>query len=113
MTKPTRWELLELLPIGHENAKPAFLLAHQLGITPRQVGQMVAEMRKAGILVGSGCGAEPGYFYCGSEEDVRIGLAHIVARVSESMVAVRAMRKAADERFGASTLSLFDIVEAV
>ncbi len=109
MTKPTRWELLELLPIGHENAKPAFLLAHQLGTTPRQVGQMVAEMRKAGILIGSGCGAEPGYFYCGSEEDVRIGLAHIVSRVSESMKAVRAVQAAALTRFGPVTASLFDL----
>lgn len=111
MIEPAR--LLALLPTGHENAKPAFLLAHQLGTTTRQVGLAVAELRKAGVLVGSGCGMRAGYFLAVTEKDVEVGLAHIVSRVSESMKAVRAMRKAAAERFAPATLSLFDLEEAV
>ena len=102
--------LLAELPTGHENAKPARLLAWNLGTTTRQIGLAVAELRRAGHLVGSGCGAfESGYFLCGTEEDVEIGLRHIRSRAIESMRTVQAVRKAAERQFGAETASLFDL----
>ncbi len=84
----------------------------QIRISERRVGLLVAELRKAGYLIGSRCDYPNGYFLCETPEDVERGLAHIVARAAESFAIVKAQRAAAAERLGPQTLSLFDIGEA-
>ena len=101
--------LWDELFLGYEAPLPAKRLATYLGISERRVGALVAELRKAGYLVGSTCGPDAGYFRCHNAEDVRRGMGHIIARASQSLAVVRAVQRTAEARFGPQTASLFDL----
>ncbi len=106
---PEAKDLYERLFVGWETRMPAWTLAANLGISERRVGALVAELRKAGYLVGSTCGPDAGYFRCHNAEDVRRGMGHIIARASQSLAVVRAVQRTAEARFGPQTASLFDV----
>ncbi len=106
---PEAKDLYERLFVGWEAPLPAKVLARVERISERRVGALVAELRKAGYLVGSTCGPDAGYFRIHNEEDMRRGLGHIIARASQSLAVVRAVQRTAEARFGPQTASLFDV----
>ncbi len=102
-------DLYSLMFVGHEAPLPARILAGMMDVSERRVGALVAELRKAGYLVGSTCGPDAGYFRCHNAEDVRRGMGHIIARASQSLAVVRAVQRTAEREFGPQTASLFDL----
>jgi hypothetical protein len=103
--------LVAHLPSGHEHAVPGPALAEAVGVTYRQLQQLVAEAIEAGIAVGSTCnGPRPGFYRMrpGNIEDFRIGVAHIVKRAGAMFARVRALERIRAHEFPAAN-RLFDL----
>lgn len=112
-TKAAIRALTEALPIGWEHAVPASELAQDLGLSERQIGQMVADLIDNGLLVGSTCDAEHhGYFLIQTEEDLDIGTRHMRSRAVSILRRVSKLRTAAKSaQFNEEALRLFDLQE--
>jgi hypothetical protein len=92
---------------------PVRRLALRLGISGRDVQTLAAELIEEGHLVGSSCTpGQAGFFLIETEEDLDEGTRHVRSRALSSLRRVSLLRKAAAERFGPSTLHLFDLGEA-
>ena len=107
-----RIEILARLPIGHEQAVSASQLAHELEISERMVGAIIADLvTEEGALVGSLCGARSGYFMCATTADLEIGVAHVIARANSMNRRVTALRRSAARLFGerSEQVRLFDL----
>ena len=96
-------EFLEsVLPRGAANAVPARKLAALLGISPREVGQLVHEARRSGVNILSSNGShQPGYFLpgegtAGREETERFVIS-MSRRGSQVFAALKAARAYLEE----------------
>jgi len=90
----TRDQLLMILPAGHALAMSAGELGRMLGISPREVGALVAELVEAGQPIGSSCTKPYGYYVCIDAADVEHGAAHIRSRALGSLARWRAFQRA-------------------
>lgn len=105
-------QTLALLPVGRTQAIKASHLAEELGTSERMVRALVDELIEQGVLVGSVCsGPFPGYYICQNLDDLEAGCAHLVARARSMFARVRALRAAAEQRFGYQAARLFEIEE--
>jgi hypothetical protein len=103
-------ELRAHLPEGSDDPYPASLLARDLGVSERTVGQLVGELIDRGELIGSSCGPHAGYFLIRNLAELEEGTRHIVARARASFDRVSKLRRAAEERFG-DVARLFELEE--
>jgi DNA-binding Lrp family transcriptional regulator len=97
---------------GRRRAMAVRALADRLGLSPRDVQDLIAELIQEGTLAGSSCTPGPsGVFLIESEEDLEVGTRHIRSRALSSLKRVSALGKAAAQRFGPEVQTLFDFQE--
>jgi len=89
-----RDQLAVILPQGRALAMSADEAGRMLGISPREVGALVAELVDAGHPIGSSCTKPYGYYVCIDNADVAHGAAHIRARALGSLARWRAFQNA-------------------
>jgi hypothetical protein len=98
--------------IGRRHPVPTRVLAAELDVPRRAVGELVAVAIEQGALIGSSCDASrPGYFVVTDLEDLEEGTRHIRARALSSLKRVSALKRSAERAFGPEALPLFDLEE--
>jgi hypothetical protein len=108
--KAMRSALLAALPVGREWAKPADVLAEELGTSTRMIGALVADIIAIDrVPVGSLCGQRPGYFICRDVADVEAGAGHSVRRARSTFVRIAEFRRAAASLLRPDQLRFFDV----
>jgi hypothetical protein len=95
---------------GRRHPVSTKLLAAELGVPKRAVGELVAEVIEAGALIGSSCDASrPGYFIVTDLADLEEGTSHIRARALSSLKRVAVLKRSAERAFGPEAIRLFDV----
>lgn len=109
-TDPLAHRVMACLRYGKAAPTPAKEIADTVGISPRQVGAIIADLIDDGILIGSLCeSGHHGYFLPRTVDDLETGVSHIVSRAAKSFQRVRRLRRAAERQFGQEVLTLFDL----
>jgi hypothetical protein len=111
MSKPLLDDLRGLLPVGRERAIPGRRLAGHLGVSYRQLQELVGELIEEGTAVGSSCnGPSVGFFRPrpGDDADWIAGTAHIRSRAVSMFARLRALESIRQREYP-GTPHLFDL----
>jgi hypothetical protein len=100
--------ILQSQGVGRENPVPTKILAAELRVPRRLVGEIVAEAIEQGHLIGSSCRASaPGYFLIEDMDDLEEGTRHIRARALSSLRRISVLKHSAERAFGPDAVPLF------
>lgn len=96
---------------GARNAIQVRELAGKLGVGETRNGERIVrvikrEVADSGVLIGSSCGRQPGYFIPESPEEIQATLANYEARLRSLVQLIRATRSAAEFKQFMGQLSL-------
>lgn len=93
--------IVDILPVGEQNAVPRRQLASMMGISERHLRRRIAAERRAGALILSTTENGGGYFRPGSVQELRRFVASMSSRGRETFAALEAARTAIADTEGA------------
>lgn len=83
-------ELMNLLPVGRENAQTRYDLRSKLSLSDRKTRELISEARADGAFI---CSVDKGYFVADKDEDIERYCRSEFARAMSILKGIKHMRR--------------------